>query len=66
MLFPFKLKTICCLCVLLPITIAWNFAGFAGILFDENHEISDLPSSSRDFVTAAKEVPYFGRVLSSA
>jgi hypothetical protein len=48
-LFPFKLKAIFCLCVLLPIAIAWNFSVFACILFDENHEISDLPSSSRDF-----------------
>jgi hypothetical protein len=47
---------------LLPIAIAWNFSGFACILFDENHEISDLLSSSRDFVTVAKEVPDFERV----
>ena len=56
MLFPFKLKAIFCVCVLLPIAIAWNFSGFSCILFDENHEISDLLSSSRDFVTVAKEV----------
>ena len=51
--------------MLLPITIAWNFAGFACILFDENHEISDLLSTSRDFVTVAKEVPDIETVLSS-
>jgi hypothetical protein len=48
--------------VLLPITIDWNFAGFACILFDENHEISDLLSISRDFVTVAKEVREYYRL----
>jgi hypothetical protein len=42
------------------------FAGFACILFDENHEISDLLSTIRDFVTVAKEVPDIETVLSSA
>jgi ADP-heptose:LPS heptosyltransferase len=44
------------------VTIDWNFAGFACILFDENHEISDLLSISRDFVTVAKEVREYYRL----
>ena len=38
MLQPFKLSVLC-LCVLSPMAIAWNFSGFACILFTENHEI---------------------------
>ena len=59
MLFPFKLNVIFCLCVLLPIAIAWKFSGFSCILLDENDDIGD-------FVIVAKEVSDFEGVLSSA
>ena len=66
MLFPFKLKAIFCLCVLLPITIALQFSVFACILLDENDDIGDLLSYSRNFVTVVKKLSDFERVLSSA
>jgi hypothetical protein len=66
MLFPFKLKTICCFVCVVANYYNLEFAGFACILFDENHEISDLLSTSRDFVTVAKEVPDIETVISSA
>jgi hypothetical protein len=59
MLFPFKLKVIFCLWVLLPIAIAWTFSVCACILLDENDDIGD-------FVIVAKEVSDFEGVLSSA
>jgi hypothetical protein len=58
MLQPFKLSVILCLCVLSPIAIAWNFSGFAWILFTVNYEIREALSSSNAKIRNKFVSPY--------